>query len=37
MSIVMTAREVPEIRARMASWARDPDSDGAPPGDRDRH
>lgn len=29
MSMVMTARDVPEIRARMASWARDPNTDGA--------
>jgi hypothetical protein len=29
MSIVMTARDVPEVRARMASWARDPNTDGA--------
>lgn len=29
MSIVVTARDVPEIRARMASWARDPGTDGA--------
>jgi len=29
MSIVMTARDVPEIRAHMASWARDPNTDGA--------
>jgi hypothetical protein len=29
MSIVVTARDVPEIRARMAAWARDPGIDGA--------
>ena len=29
MSLVLTARDVPEIRARMASSARDPGSDGA--------
>lgn len=29
MSIVVTAREVPEIRGRMAAWARDPGIDGA--------
>jgi hypothetical protein len=29
MSIAVTARDVPEIRARMASWARDPGNDGA--------
>jgi hypothetical protein len=29
MSIVVTARDVPEIRARMAAWARDPGTDGA--------
>lgn len=29
MSIVVTAREVPEFRGRMAAWARDPGIDGA--------
>jgi hypothetical protein len=29
MSTVVTARDVPEIRARMAAWARDPGTDGA--------
>ncbi|SEB46578.1 hypothetical protein SAMN04489727_1971 [Amycolatopsis tolypomycina] len=29
MSIVISARDVPEIRARMAAWARDPGADGA--------
>jgi hypothetical protein len=29
MSIKVTARDVPEIRARMAAWARDPGTDGA--------
>lgn len=29
MPIFVTARDVPEIRARMAAWARDPGTDGA--------
>jgi hypothetical protein len=29
MSVMVTARDVPEIRARLAGWARDPGLDGA--------
>ena len=29
MSILVCAKDVPEIRARMAQWARDPSTDGA--------
>jgi hypothetical protein len=29
MSTTLSARDVPELRARMAAWARDPDTDGA--------
>jgi hypothetical protein len=32
VTTIVTARDMPEIRARMAEWARDPGLDGAGPG-----